>query len=138
MTVLKVSAKSRPIATAGALANTIREEGKAEIQVIGPKAVNQAIKAIAIARGYLASSGIDLILVPSFADVTIDGEAKTAIKMLVRPRHPLPQFEAAGSQPQAEMQPSAPPPPAPEAAKAEAEEAPPPPQTVEQSNSSTA
>lgn len=135
MTVLKVSAKSRPIATAGALANTIREEGRAEIQVIGPKAVNQAIKAIAIARGYLASSGIDLILVPSFADVTIDGEAKTAIKMLVRPRHPLPEFEAAGPQPQqvkpqpvAEMQPSASLEPPPEPPKAE--EVPSPPQTV--------
>ena len=61
MTVLKVSAKSRPIAAAGALANTIRREGQAEIQVIGPKAVNQAVKTVAIARGYLASRGIALM-----------------------------------------------------------------------------
>jgi len=126
MTVLKVSAKSKAAATAGALANTIREEGQAEIQVIGPKAVNQAVKAVAIARGYLASSGIDLILVPSFADVTIDGEAKTAIKMLVRPRHPLSEFEQVKPQ-ISEMQPSAPLEPAPEPTKAE--EAPPPPQS---------
>lgn len=79
------------MATAGALANTIREQGQAEIHVIGPKAVNQAIKAVAIARGYLASSGIDLILVPSFVDVTIDGEPRTAIKLLVKPRNPLPE-----------------------------------------------
>lgn len=123
MVTLKVSAKSKPIATAGALANTIREEGQAEIQVIGPKAVNQAIKAIAIARGYLASSGVDLILVPSFVDVTIDGEARTAIKMLVRPRHPLPQFEQV--KPVAEMQPSAPLEPV---SKPQGAEAPPPPQ----------
>lgn len=92
MAILKVSSSSNPSATAGALANTIREEGKAELQVIGPKAVNQAIKAIAIARGYIAPSGLDLIAVPSFVDVNIDGEEKTAIRIEVRPRHPLPQF----------------------------------------------
>jgi len=92
MAILKVASSSNPSATAGALANTIREEGKAELQVIGPKAVNQAIKAIAIARGYIAPSGLDLIAIPSFVDVNIDGEEKTAIRIEVRPRHPLPKF----------------------------------------------
>lgn len=95
MAVLKVASSSNPSATAGALANTIREEGKVELQVIGPKAVNQAIKAIAIARGYIAPSGLDLIAVPSFVDVNIDGEEKTAIRIEVRPRHPLPQSQFA-------------------------------------------
>lgn len=89
MGILKVSSKSSPISTAGALANTIREEGEAEIQVIGPKAVNQAIKAIAIARGYIAPSGIDLISIPGFVDVTIDDVEKTAIRILVKPRTPV-------------------------------------------------
>lgn len=93
MATLKVASSSNPSATAGALANTIREEGRAEIQVIGPKAVNQAIKAIAIARGYIAPSGVDLISVPSFVDVTIDEEQKTAIRILVRPRNPLPKLK---------------------------------------------
>jgi len=86
--ILKVSSTSDPSATAGALANTIREEGVAELQAIGPKAVNQAVKAITIARGYMAPSGVDLIFVPSFVDVTIDGENKTAMRMEVKTRLP--------------------------------------------------
>ncbi|MBI1743667.1 stage V sporulation protein S [Candidatus Acetothermia bacterium] len=89
MSLLRVSASSDPTSTAGALANAIRAEGQAQLQTIGPKAVNQAIKAIAIARGYLAPSGIDLISVPSFVDVFIEGKQKTAIRLLVKPRHPL-------------------------------------------------
>jgi stage V sporulation protein S len=92
MAVLKVSSHSSPSAAAGALANTIRDQGWAEIQVIGPKAVNQAVKAIAIARSYIASSGIDLITVPSFVEVEIEGQEKTAIKLEVRPRNPLAKF----------------------------------------------
>ncbi|MCF7875869.1 stage V sporulation protein S, partial [Candidatus Bipolaricaulota bacterium] len=87
--ILKVSSTSDPSATAGALANTIREEGVAELQAIGPKAVNQAIKAITIARGYMAPSGVDLIFVPSFVDVEIDGENKTAMRMKVQTRLPF-------------------------------------------------
>lgn len=87
MGILKVSAQSNAIRAAGALANTIRQDGRAEIQAIGPKAVNQTVKAIAIARSYLASSGVDLVAVPSFVDVEIDGEARTALRFLVRPRH---------------------------------------------------
>ena len=91
MSLLRVSASSDPTSTAGALANAIRAEGQAQLQTIGPKAVNQAVKAIAIARGYLAPSGIDLISVPSFVDVFIEGQQKTAIRLLVKPRHPLPE-----------------------------------------------
>ena len=87
--ILKVSSTSDPSATAGALANTIREEGVAELQAIGPKAVNQAVKAITIARGYMAPSGVDLIFVPSFVDVKIDDENKTAMRMEVKTRLPF-------------------------------------------------
>lgn len=86
MTTLKVSAKSSPKSVAGALAGVIREEGKAEMLTIGAGALNQAIKAIAIARGYVAPGGIDLICIPAFHDLTIDGEDRTAIKLIVEPR----------------------------------------------------
>jgi len=86
MATLKVSAKSNPNSVAGALAGTIREEGKAEIQAIGAGALNQAIKATAIARGYVAPSGVDLICIPAFVDVQIEGEEKTAIKLIIGPR----------------------------------------------------
>lgn len=89
--ILKVSSTSDPSATAGALANTIREEGMAELQAIGPKAVNQAVKAITIARGYMAPSGVDLVFLPSFVDVKIDDENKTAMRLEVKTRLP---FEA--------------------------------------------
>lgn len=87
--ILKVSSTSDPSATAGALANTIREEGAAELQAIGPKAVNQAVKAVTIARGYMAPSGVDLVFLPSFVDVEIDHENKTAIRLEVRTRLPF-------------------------------------------------
>jgi stage V sporulation protein S len=89
MSVLRVSTSSDPGATAGAIANGVRECGSAEIHVIGPRAVNQAVKAIAIARGYLAPSGLDLYCTPSFSTVRIaDGEdEKTAIHLDIRPRH---------------------------------------------------
>jgi stage V sporulation protein S len=83
---LKVSSKSRPNAVAGALAGVIREKGSVEIQVIGAGALNQAVKAIAIARGFLAPSGIELVCVPAFADIEVDGHEKTAIKLIVQPR----------------------------------------------------
>ena len=84
--ILKVSAKSSSSSVAGALAGAIREEGKAEMQAIGAGAVNQAIKAVAIARGFVAPSGVDLVCIPAFVDVEIDGEERTAIKILVGPR----------------------------------------------------
>lgn len=86
MEVLKVSSKSNPNSVAGALAGVLRESGEAEMQVIGAGALNQAIKAIAIARGFVAPSGMDLICVPAFTDVIIDGEERTAIKLSVESR----------------------------------------------------
>jgi len=85
MEVLKVSAKSSPNSVAGALAGVLREKGAAEIQAIGAGAINQAIKAIAIARGFVAPSGMDLICIPAFTDITIDGEERTAIKLIIKP-----------------------------------------------------
>jgi len=87
--VLKIASGSEPSAAAGAVANTIREEGIAEMQAIGPKAVNQAVKCIAIARGYVAPSGLDLYFIPSFADVDIGEETKTALRFTVRSRTPV-------------------------------------------------
>ena len=84
--VLKVSAKSNPNSVAGALAGVLREKGGAEIQSIGAGALNQAVKAIAIARGFVAPSGIDLVTVPAFTDIEIEGEERTAIKLIVEPR----------------------------------------------------
>jgi len=84
--VLKVSAKSNPNSVAGALAGVIREKGKAEMQAVGAGALNQAIKAVAIARGFVAPSGVDLVCIPAFIDIQIDGEERTAIKLMVGPR----------------------------------------------------
>ncbi|HLR20404.1 MAG TPA: stage V sporulation protein S [Tissierellaceae bacterium] len=86
MDVLKVSSNSTPNAVAGALAGVLREKGKAEIQAIGAGALNQAIKAVAIARGFVAPSGMDLICIPAFTDIQIDGEERTAMKLIVEPR----------------------------------------------------
>lgn len=86
MEVLKVSAQSQPKAVAGALAATLRERSCAEIQAIGAGAVNQAIKAIAITRGFVAPNGIDLVVIPAFSEVEIEGEERTAIKFIVEPR----------------------------------------------------
>lgn len=84
--VLKVSADSKPKAVAGALAAVIREKGSVEIHAIGAAAVNQAVKAIAISRGFVAPNGIDLVAIPAFTKVTIDGEERTAIMFLVEKR----------------------------------------------------
>lgn len=86
MEILKVSAQSQPKAVAGALAALLREKAAAEVQAIGAGAVNQAIKAIAITRGFVAPNGIDLVVIPAFSEVQIDGEERTAIKFIVEPR----------------------------------------------------
>ena len=86
MSVIKVSARSRTASVAGAIAGVVRESGKAEVQAIGAGAVNQAIKAIAIATGYLAEEEVHVVSVPSFAEVLIDGQERTAIRILVEPR----------------------------------------------------
>ena len=86
MEVLKVSSRSNPNSVAGALAGVVRQMGSVEVQVIGAGALNQAIKAIAIARGYVAPSGIDLVCIPTFADIEIDGERRTAIRLHIDDR----------------------------------------------------
>lgn len=86
MEILKVSARSVPNSVAGAIAGVIREQGAVEVQAVGAGASNQAVKAVAIARGYLAPSGVDLICIPAFANVIIDDEERTAIKLIVEPR----------------------------------------------------
>jgi len=86
MDVLKVSAKSSPNSVAGALAGVLRESGSAEMQAIGAGAINQAVKAVAIARGFVAPSGLDLICIPAFTDIMIDEEERTAIRIIVEPR----------------------------------------------------
>jgi len=84
--VLKVASKSNPNSVAGALSGIIREQGSAEMQAIGAGALNQAIKAVAIARGFVAPHGINLICIPAFTEITIDGEERTAIKLIVESR----------------------------------------------------
>ena len=86
MEVLKVSTKSNPNSVAGALAAIIKEQNLAEIQAVGAGAINQAVKAIAIARGFIAPSGKDVVCIPAFTDIQIDGEERTAIKLIVQPR----------------------------------------------------
>ncbi len=83
MEILKVSSKSNPNSVAGALANVFREKGYVEIQAVGAGAINQAIKAIAIARGFVAPSGKNLVCIPAFSDISIEGEEKTAIKLII-------------------------------------------------------
>ena len=86
MEVLKVSTKSNPNSVAGALAAIIKEKNVVEIQAVGAGAINQAVKAIAIARGFVAASGKDRVCIPAFTDIQIDGESRTAIKLIVQPR----------------------------------------------------
>jgi stage V sporulation protein S len=84
--VLKVSSKSNPNSVAGALAGVMRNVGAAEIQVVGAGALNQAMKALAIARGFVSAGGVDLWCTPSFADIEIDGESRTALRLRVESR----------------------------------------------------
>ena len=86
MEVLKVSTKSNPNSVAGALAAIIKEKNIVEIQAVGAGAINQAVKAIAIPRGFVAPSGRDIVCVPAFTDIEIDGQERTAIKLIVQPR----------------------------------------------------
>ncbi|WP_300384841.1 stage V sporulation protein S [Clostridium sp.] len=86
MEVLKVSTKSNPNSVAGAVAAIIKEKNIVEIQAVGAGAINQAVKAIAIARGFVAPSGKDIVCIPAFTDILIDGEERTAIKLIIQPR----------------------------------------------------
>ena len=83
METIKVSSKSNPNSVAGALANYLREKNTVEMQAIGAGALNQAIKSIAIARGFVAPSGKNLVCIPAFANILIDNEEKTAIKLII-------------------------------------------------------
>ena len=84
--IIKVSANSRTSAVAGAIAGVIREHKHAEVQAIGAGAVNQALKALVLATGYLKLDGIEVACVPEFADVTIDDKVRTAIKLVIDPQ----------------------------------------------------
>jgi len=86
MEMIKVSANSRTSAVAGAIAGVVREHKRAEVQAIGAGAVNQSVKALVLAIGYLKNDGIDVVCVPEFADVTIDDKVRTAIKLVIEPR----------------------------------------------------
>ena len=84
MEILKVSTKSNPNSVAGAIAAMIKERGKVELQAIGAGALNQAIKSIAVARGYVAPGGVNLVCIPAFAEVSVDGDDRTGIKLIVK------------------------------------------------------
>jgi len=84
--IIRVSAKSRSTAVAGAIAGVVREHGRADVQAIGAGAVNQALKAATIARGFLELDGINVVLVPSFTDVEIGGQQRTALRISIEPR----------------------------------------------------
>ncbi len=86
MDVIKVKATSRTAAVAGAIAGVVREHKRAEVQAIGAGAINQSVKALVLATGYLAEDGINVVCIPEFVDVDIDGKIRTAIKLTVEPR----------------------------------------------------
>ena len=84
--LLRVCSNSNPASVAGAIAGVIRESGRCEVQAIGAGAVNQTVKAIGIARGYVAPSGLNLITIPAFLDIEVNGEERTAIRFIIEPR----------------------------------------------------
>ena len=86
MDIIKVKANSRTAAVAGAIAGVVRDHKRADVQAIGAGAVNQAVKAIILAKGYLAEDGYAMVCIPEFVDVDIEGKVRTAIKMVVEPR----------------------------------------------------
>ena len=86
MGIIKVSGTSRTSAVAGAIAGVVREQKRAEVQAIGATAINQAVKALVLARGYLANDGYDIIFIPEFVDVQIEEKIRTAVKFVVEPR----------------------------------------------------
>lgn len=82
--ILKISSKSNPNSIAGAIAGQIKENGKSELRAIGAGAINQAIKAIVIARGFLTPSGIEIVCIPAFTQVKFDGEERTGMKLIIK------------------------------------------------------
>lgn len=109
MGLLKVSSRSNPNAVAGAFAGVVREQGFVEVQVVGAGALNQAIKAVAIARSMLSSQGVDLVCMPAFAEIEIDGEPRTAMQLVVerRDRSKAPMVVAADAAPDLRIETSA-------------------------------
>ncbi len=87
MDILKVSAKSSPNSVAGAIAGLVKENGKAEMQAIGAGAINQAVKAVAIARGFVAPTGVELVCSPAFTEVKINDEDKTGIRFTIEQKN---------------------------------------------------
>lgn len=90
MDLLKVSARSSPNSVAGAIAGVLRERGEVCVQVIGAGALNQAVKAVAIARSFVAAEGLDPVCIPSFQDIDIEGESRTAMRLLIQDRKRFP------------------------------------------------
>lgn len=86
MDIIKVSGRSRTSAVAGAIAGVFREHKRVEVQAIGASAINQAVKAMALAKSYLAEDGYTIVLIPEFVDVEIDGKVRTAIKFVIEAR----------------------------------------------------
>jgi stage V sporulation protein S len=86
MNIIKVSGTSRTSAVAGAIAGVVRENKHAEVQAIGASAINQAVKAMALAKGYLTNDGMDIVFIPEFVDVQIEDKIRTAIKFVVECR----------------------------------------------------
>jgi len=93
MDIIKVASSSRSTAVAGAIAGVMREREQVDVQAIGAGAVNQAIKAVTIARGYLELDGIDIVCIPSFVEVLIEGQERTAVRLSVERRQPSAQTE---------------------------------------------
>ena len=93
MDVIRVAATSRSTAVAGAIAGVMREQGQVNVQAIGAGAVNQAIKAVTIARGYLELDGIDIVCLPSFVEVVIDGQERTAVRLSIEKRGTITETE---------------------------------------------
>ncbi len=84
MGVLKISSKSNPNSVAGAIAGMMKENQKVELHAVGAGALNQAIKAVAIARGFVAPAGVDLVCIPAFAEVQVEGEDRTGMKLILK------------------------------------------------------
>ena len=107
MNIIRVSANSRTAAVAGAIAGVMRDNRYAEVQSIGAGAVNQSVKAIILAKGYLVNDGIELICVPEFVEVDIEGKIRTAVKIVVTPRGedtaPKTSVEESVTEPEAEI-----------------------------------
>ncbi len=91
MNIIRVAASSRSTSVAGAIAGIIREQGHVNVQAIGAGAVNQAVKAVAIARGYLELDEIEIVCVPTFTEVIIEGKERTAVRLRVLEVDSLPE-----------------------------------------------